>query len=736
MKRNLSLAIAAVRELGVYPVALYASYELQRRVGWLRYRTPIQDWKAFSLNRQVLEGLPSTPEHYCEYRSGLDRHFFFNPEEDFSVRLNEVLASDEGDLLSEANGIVEGQFSLFGRPPQQLGFPPEWNRFPAHTDESDAALQGLDAHWTTIDIERLPADIKLLWEPSRFGWIYVLGRAFRLSGDRKYAEAFWKLLLSWRDVNPPNQGPHWVSAQEVALRLLALVFGHYAFYPYLKEELQHMAILSETIAAHADRIPPSLLYSRSQGNNHLIVEAVGLYTAGLLFPELKKSMQWHRIGRRWFVSALSNQVFSDGGYVQHSVNYHRLALQASLWAIRLGELNGESFPKGTQDVVRNLSSCLGTLLDPDTGKVPNFGPNDGALIFPLTTCSFHDYRPVIQLSNQLMFGKNVFEPGPWDEAAFWFGLGGETLVHSDQIGEESIREMGVAARAESDENLSSQARSFSDAGLHILGSKETWGLLRCGKFDNRPGHSDQLHLDLWWRGENIARDAGTYLYNGEKPWENGLATLKVHNSIVVDELEPMQRAGRFLWLNWAQGELLVRKKSKGGNLEFIAARHHGYDSLGIKTVRSVVRADDRLWLVVDELIGDGAHKLRSGWLLPDAPWRMDGNSLAIDGAVGEFKVELLTQEVAWGIVRAGKVIAGEDVTDCKEILGWYSPTYAYKQPGLYLAASVEGELPLRLVTRWRLGDVDPEKLIVEWDETGTRPMSPARITYGQEVLEL
>ena len=35
---------------------------------------------------------------------------------------------------------------------------------------------------------------------------------------------------------------------------------------------------------------------------------------------------------------------------------------------------------------------------------------------------------------------------------------------------------------------------------------------------------DQLHLDLWWRGLNIAQDAGTYLYNADPPWDNPLVT--------------------------------------------------------------------------------------------------------------------------------------------------------------------------------------------------------------------
>jgi hypothetical protein len=721
MKRNLGLALAAIRELGVYPIWLYTLYEVQRHVGWLRLKTPLRDWNAIRLDRQVLQGIPTAPDSYAKYRSNLDRYFLFTPEEDASQRLREILAGDEVDLIKEADGILEGCFSFFTGPQRNFDFPPDWNNFPLAFDLGDMPFEGRNAHWSKIEIEGLPGDIKLIWELSRFGWVFTLARAYGLTRDRKYAQGFWKLLSSWRNENPPNRGYQWISAQEVAIRLLTLIFGHYAFHPFLKERPQRLVTLTETIAAHADRIPATLLYSRSQGNNHLIVEAVGLYSAGLMFPELKQARRWQRIGKRWFISAISDQVFADGGYIQHSVNYQRLALQTSLWALRLGELNGEVFPQKTRESLQKMSTCLGALLDPVSGLVPNFGSNDGALIFPLTSCAFQDFRPVIQTASQMLFEEEAFPPGPWDEEGLWLGI--------KEQGGSSGKGSGIITNP-------IKRDSFPDAGLHFLGNESSWGLLRCVEFSNRPGHSDQLHLDLWWKGENIARDPGTYLYNGKDPWENGLSTCKVHNTVVVDDREPMHRAGRFLWLKWTRGEILSRIRSGPGNVEIIVACHDGHEDLGITVVRSVIHAGDALWTVVDELRGHGTHRLRNGWLLPDFPWRMDGNTLKMGAELGEFKIEILTEGLHLGLYRTGELIAGKDVTDCGPILGWHSPTYAYKEPGLYLAASVEGELPLRLVTQWCLGDADPGLLQIEWDDTGLTPMSLKRVTYGDEVLGL
>jgi asparagine synthase (glutamine-hydrolysing) len=735
MRRKLGLAIAAIRELGFAPVSLYALYEAQRRLGWLRIKTPILEWDSFNLNRVALEGIPTDPQAYFDYRTQLSTKFLFDPEDDISALLEMVLGDAASNLLRKADGILEGHFPFFSRELQNLGYPPSWNSFPILSTTEEVPGEILDMHWAQIDIEALPADIKTLWELSRFSWVYTLGRAYRLTGDRKYASGFLDLLQDWRQKNPPNHGPQWISAQEAAIRLIALVFGQYVFFPVLKEQPRSLLTVTEIIAAHAERIQATLLYSRAQGNNHLLVEAVGLYSVGLLFPELKQSSQWYRIGRKWILSAISNQVFTDGGYIQHSTNYQRLALQAMLWAVRLGELNDDVFPETTLNSVRKMAICLGAFVDFDTGQASNFGSNDGAMLLPLSTCTFQDYRPILQAANQLLFKNNIFPPGPWDEEGLWFGYQGVSNDKFAKSSEESVLDWETHTKAIRMDDHIKGGQSFPETGVYLLGGGETWGFLRCAHFEDRPGQSDQLHLDIWWRGENIARDPGTYLYNGDDPWENGLATLKVHNTIVVDELEPMDRAGRFLWLDWSKGELLSRNRSKDGQLEYVSAQYLGYETLGVRCVRHIIRAKDHQWMTIDEVVGSGYHKLRSGWLLPDTDWTLDGVSLKVDHSVGRFRVEFHGQEIQLGLYRSGECIQGKNVADCEEILGWYSPTYTYKEAGLYLAAAIEGELPLCLMSRWCLGDEERNEILIEWKESREGPRRINTIIYGDEVLE-
>jgi hypothetical protein len=746
--RSIPLAVRALRELGLSSVAAYAWYEIQKKSGWLRFRTPLKDWEAFGLETLVCNGVPTDPIAYLLYRLGTGRLFFFNHQADLSASLRRSMSGTEDALLTEADEILEGHFRLFGGPSIDFGSPPDWHTFPAFDLDPCPDDLLMDVHWTELDLDDFPLDIKLLWEPARFGWGYILGRAYRLTGKVKYAEVFWQLFESWREQNPPNLGPHWISAQEVAIRLMALIFSLYVFHPYLTEDPGRIIVLTETIATHAERIPPTLLYSRAQGNNHLIVEAAGLYTAGLLFPEMKQSSRWRFEGRRWLERALSKQIFKDGGYVQHSANYHRLALQAALWAIRLGQLNGDEFPIHILAALRKCTSCLGSMAEPRTGHVPNYGSNDGSDLLPLTTCNHQDYRPIIQLAHRCLAMQEPFRSGPWDEAHFWFGLFEHDTGMREADGRTSSEKRSFSrvegkiepaeGNAIPDEwtDYTKMQWSFPQAGLHFLRGVETWGMFRCGSFTQRPGHSDLLHLDLWWKGENIARDAGTYLYNGADPWQNGLATIKVHNTPVVDEKEPMRRAGRFLWLNWAKGEILGYKRSADGVLEYLSGRHDGYRDMDLRLTRSIIRAGDEFWMVVDELFGTGQHTFRCGWLLPDDSWEVEGASILLRGPHGSYRVKFDAPRIQCALYRAGQFLEGEELTDCDQILGWFSPTYAVKEPGLYFMTSIEGTLPLRLISLWCLGDGDPDRLEVIWGDSDSRHSIISRIMYDQKILDL
>lgn len=566
--------------------------------------------------------------------------------------------------LAHADEITRGKVRLFGADPVPLNL--------------NAGISS--QHWS--ELERTPpdVDIKLIWEPGRLGWAITLARAYAYSGDGLYASVFWEKTLHFLKVHPPNLGRQWQSAQEVAIRLMALVFCDRVLATSPESTPERRQRLWRAVAEHAQRIPPTLVYARAQNNNHLLSEAAGLYTAGLYLGDHPEALKWQHLGWQWLNWGFLNQIEEFGSYVQNSVNYHRLMLQLALFTDALRRDAGEpDWPNATRRRLAAATHWLWALTDPLTGKVPNLGANDGAYIFPLAAQAFDDYRPVVEAASRAFLEQSIPNFELQSEMAAWFGLEGQTPidVRSSQAFDD-LRVTGISGRA----------------------------FLRTATFNDRPSHADQLHADLWWQGVNVAPDAGTYSYNDAPPWDNALASTLVHNTLILDWQEQMQRAGRFLWLDWAQAEVLAYEMDEDGQIIRLVGEHDGYRKLGMLHQRLVEATEDG-WLVTDRVLpyseaNTTPHNAEIRWTLPDWPWEQTApNQLRLTRPAFSFTLTLSGIE-RFALVRAGECVLG--AIEAHPTWGWVSPTYTVKQPALQVIASTDGQLPLKIISEWKFTD--------------------------------
>lgn len=634
------LILKSIRQLGLKSTLLYAWYLVKLRSGLLRWQTPAGGSPSpKNLSIETLFSVPSAGD------------------------LQEVLGGHSQKVMEAADEVLDGQVRLFGGPPRPFTF----------------EIQKDLRHWTRY-VHSLPdgGDIKPIWELGRFGWATALARAYALSGDERYAKSFWQFTEQFLDANPPSLGPHWSSAQEVALRLIALAFCYTVFASSAESNQERKELLASSLAAHANRIPPTLSYARAQNNNHLLSEALGLYTAAALLPEHPKVRRWRRVGRKYFIEGVLSQIDPSGAYCQHSSNYHRLMLQLALWGELVARKLGDSWPAAVEEKLAAATRWLLAWLDTESGGVPNLGANDGAYILPLTVLPFGDHRPVLQAAGNAYLGETPWKAGVWDEVMLWLAP-----------------EPGRATKTET-------------TGIHPLRieARSSWAILRAARFDGRPGHADQLHLDLWWRGQNIALDPGTYRYNAPPPWDNALAATRVHNTVTINGENQMTRAGRFLWLDWAQARLLEWEE-KSSQLVAATAEHDGYRRLGVLHRRSVRAEEDGRWQVEDELFSQRRSsqeiRARLHWLLPDWAWELEGKRLRLQSPHGEIRLEIETnpaQDAAVWLIRAGEVVSGKGEVD--PIQGWCSPTYDLKLPALSLVVEAKARPPIHFRTTWIL----------------------------------
>jgi hypothetical protein len=682
--RRIRLGLKAVRELGAQQVGLYALYQFGLWSGHYRRITKPQP-APFGKQALMDTGDQTAPG---ELRN--DWLALPNP-----AALAKTLGEEgQAALIAQAGEIQAGQMRRFGK---------------AQAEELDLSLQKPLAHWTAYERISPAIDVKITWESGRFGWAYPLGRAYRISGSESYAQCFWRNTECFLASNPPNLGPHWASAQEVALRLIALVWAAKVFANSPHSSPERLTGLAQAIAQHAFRIPSTLIYARAQNNNHLLSEAAGLYTAGLALPDHPQAGHWRASGWRWFEHGLLTQIAADGNYSQHSANYQRLMLQLALWMQLLSQVDGKTFAAPALARLQAATRWLLALLDPHSGRCPNLGPNDGAYIFPLTACPYEDYRPALQAAGQVFLGHSVLGPGMWDEMSLW--LKPEPAHLPDRQAHTTPR---TGKQADSSEV---ETRGFSPAVVRAADGR-SWAYLRAAQFNSRPGHADQMHVDLWRDGLNIAQDAGTYRYNAPAPWDNALTRTQVHNTLTVNGLEQMQRAGRFLYLDWAQANIDSHQAHS------VSASHNGYRRLGLSHQRCLTweaNNPEQIWLIEDQLLPtrqlhDRLFQIALHWLIIDSQWQVEiagqkGKQLALVHLLTTQGPVMLEIEALAGvqtpvqlqIVRAGELVYGSGHVDSTR--GWSSPTYDDKIPALSVRFEMSGRAPIKIASRFIFGDL-------------------------------
>jgi len=152
----------------------------------------------------------------------------------------------------------------------------------------------------------------------------------------------------------------------------------------------------------------------------------------------------------------------------------------------------------------------------------------------------------------------------------------------------------------------------------------------------------------------------------------------------------MMRAGRFLWLNWAQGR--TRAHVVNAEREYFEGEHDGYRSLRVTHRRGVLRVHN-VWIVTDDILGDGNHATRLHWLMPDFPYLLSETArrLTMNTPAGDFTIQVWCDHIAGlSLVRAGSPL--------DKTRGWRSVYYAEKMPALSMALDTRAELPVRFIT--------------------------------------
>ena len=542
-----------LHHLGPSWLARRVRWACERRLGLWEWSSPSRPWTEFAAGFDPADWRTASPRLPI---ARLDRAHLAPQLEAWSVESG-------ASPVAEADAFARGYARVFSHQLVEVGRPDRWTR-------SVLTGRSMDpfAHWSR-QRDAGSDDIKGVWELSRFAWAHVLVRAWLRDGADRHVELFWTTLEDWMTRNPPNRGPNWMCGQEASFRIIAVAFAIQAFRDHPSTTDERLRLAARLADATGRRIRFHLDYALSQQNNHGVSEAIGLQTVATFWPGLAGASEWYQTGLDALAGQCAELIGPDGGFSQHSSNYHRLLLQLLTWAEIVERSVRDTLPEAVRGQAARATDFLATLQEED-GTVPRYGADDGANLFPLSGSGYEDFRPAIGAAQALFKGERL-AAGPWDETALLL-LG------------------PVAASAAP---AVRPAASFPDAGVFELRHPRGALFFRAPRrFRTRPSQADQLHVSLRWDGEWIAEDPGTYSYNAPGGWD-GFAGSRFHNLVTVGDQDAMRRAGRFLWLPWTTCD--VRPQ-----FDDVRASHLGFS--GFKASRRVMRVADG-FVIVDRLAG-------------------------------------------------------------------------------------------------------------------------------------
>lgn len=509
-----------LRNMGMKYFAFRAQYEIRRKGGMLKKAYPV------SLGNEGYLSLADWRKHA--------KPFFFS-----NGNCVNLTCTDSIILSENVNRMLRGEYCFFSSHWYDLGTDYDWMTNPDTNYRYDSKT-----HWTEIeDIVSKAGDIKYVWEKSRFSFLYDIIRYDQKTGEN-HAAFVLSQIKDWIDKNPLNCGPNYKCSQEISLRVLNWVFALYYYKDSAELTKDLFKIIIQSVYGQMKHVRSNINFSRiAVRNNHAITETLALYLVGMLFPQFPEAKDWKKNGKRWFEEEIKYQVAEDGTYLQFSMNYHRVVVQLLTWAITLADRNGELFCKEVYERAYRSVNFLYQCQDDSTGWLPNYGSNDGALFFKLNDCDYRDYRPQLDALHYLLTSEYLYDCSYEDKE--WYLCEWKS---NRQMYPPIKKQCGCIF--------------FEMGGYYCIREKDTFSFIRCGKYKDRPAHADNLHLDIWYQGENMLFDGGSYKYNTTEKLLRYFMGTESHNTVMLGQYDQMLKGSRFIWYNWSQGSSVSLKETE------------------------------------------------------------------------------------------------------------------------------------------------------------------------------
>jgi hypothetical protein len=532
--------------------------------------------------------------------SGAQPRFFFLPSAvpELCARVRQLFPETANQIIERAERICEHRFDLLGYDAVDYGTEIDWHCDRIHGKRTPRKP------WFQIkylDFAEV-GDSKVTWELNRHQHLVTLAKAYRLSGNQKFAAELFRQWEHWHAENPYPTGINWASSLEVAFRSLSWIWLYFLLSDSPAMPIGFRAAWLRALAVSGRHID-CYLSTYFSPNTHLLGEAVALFFIGTLCPEIPAAPRWRQRGWNIVKREAGRQVQGDGLHFEQSLYYHVYALDFFLHTAVLASVNHRPTPTEFDRTLERMLDALSVLTR--GGTAPQLGDDDGGRLFdPSRNRRVHMLDP-------LATGAVLFERG--DFKALAGGLREETLW---LLGESGIAEFEGLPQVEPNR----KSVAFPVAGLYVMAGDD---LKRQLVIDAGPqgahtaghGHADALSLTATDGGVELLVDSGTFEYVGADSERNHFRGTTAHNTLLIAGGDQAEPRGPFGWgrLPHVQAEGWI----SGKTFDLFVGSHDGYSRLPNAVVhrRYVFSLKSGVWLVRDQALGYGEHQLDLLWHL-------------------------------------------------------------------------------------------------------------------------
>ncbi|MBR4851441.1 MAG: heparinase II/III family protein [Tidjanibacter sp.] len=441
---------------------------------------------------------------------------------------------------------------------------------------------GEDIDWRYWPVK----DNELRWQLHRHKWFTPMGKAYRTSGDEKYAIEWTKQYVDWIRKNPlvkidkeeyeiSNESTIKADAENARFAWRPLEVSHrledqtLQFQLFICSPAFTAEFLCEFLVnyhRHAEHI----LENYSAKGNHLLFQAQRMLYAGTFFPEFRRAEVWRQSGVEVLNREVAVQVFDDGGHFELCPHYHLATINIFYEALQVATLNGfkEAFPKEYIDALERM------------------------IVFYANIC-FPDYEnPCFSDAKVATKGEVIKNYRSWLD------------VFGDN---EFIRYMASDGQQGALPDYKSQG--YLTAGFFVF--RSGWGndavqmVVKAGPKGEWHCQPDNGTFELWYNGHRLMSDSGSYIYAGDAEvmkWRNWFRQTAVHNTLSLN------------------GENLQTTESKTllwqpeGDVQVLVTENPSYE--GLTHRRTVFFVEEKWFVIVDEAVGDAEGIVNLNYQLP------------------------------------------------------------------------------------------------------------------------